>query len=103
MKTKKILLPLAALFFSAIAFGQRNNPNRSEKQHVKTAQTIDRRETARVNGSVNANEHANVREQQNANQNSVLNGTTTTTKTKHKVKYKKQDADKRKYGTKKKD
>ena len=103
MKTIKLLLPVAALFISAIAFGQRNNANRPDKQHAKTYQSTDRRETARVNGSVNANEHANVNAQRNANENSVLNGTTVTTRTKYKVKQKSTVADKRKYGSKKKD
>jgi hypothetical protein len=103
MKTIKILLPVAAMLISAIAFGQRNNGNRVEKQHSKVYKSnTDRRESARVNGAVNANEHANANAQRNANENSVLNGTTTTTKTKYKVKHKSTDADKRKYGTRKK-
>jgi hypothetical protein len=104
MKTIKFLLPVAAMFVSAIAFGQKSNQNRMEKQNAKAYHSsTDRRETARVNGAVNANEHANANAQRNANENSVLNGTTTTTKTKYKVKNKRTDADKRKYGNKKKD
>ena len=100
----KFLLPVAAMFISAIAFGQRSNGNRLDKQHTKVYKSnTESRESARVNGAVNANEHANVKAQQNANENSVLNGTTTRAKTKYKVKQKLNDADKRKYGTRKKD
>jgi hypothetical protein len=103
MKTIKFLLPVAALFISAIAFGQKANTHRVEKLNSKTYKSsADRRESARVNGVTNANEHANANAQRNANENSVLNGTTTTAKTKYKVKNKRTDADKRKYGTRKK-
>ena len=104
MKTIKILLPVAALFVSAVAFGQKNSNHRLEKQNARAYQKdVSRRDAARTNGVVNANEHANENAQRNANENSVLNGATTTTKTKYKVKHKSTDADKRKYGTKKKD
>ena len=103
MKTIRFLLPVAALFISAIAFGQKNT-HRQDRQTTKPYHSTEKRDRARVNGVLNANEHANENAQRNANENSVLNGTTTTatTKTKYKKKSKLTDADKRKYGTRKK-
>ncbi len=79
MKTIKILLPVAALFVSALAFGQNGNGNSRVK--VSTTTTTHRNGSvksneARVNGSINSNSHANQNAQRNANENSVLNGTT---------------------------
>ena len=102
MKTIKILLPIAALFISALAFGQRTHAYKHERQNQKSVHShTDRRERARVNGAINANENASANAQHHANENSVLNGTTTT-ETKYKIKRKSTDADKRNYGSKKK-
>ena len=102
MKTVKMILPLAALFISALAFGQKPTSKGQIKQQERSYQNTDvRREPARTNGVENANQHANARAQQKANENSVLNGTSTT-KTKYKSKYRKSDLDKRKYGTRRK-
>src|SRR5829696_7185253 len=92
METLKKLLPVAAFFISAVAFGQKSTKaNGSVRANVNTHQSgsVNRNE-ARVNGSINANEHANQNAQRNANENSVLNGTTV--RTKDRVKGSKSDA-----------
>ncbi len=96
MKTRKILLPFAALFISALAFGQNGHAK------VKTTSTThhERREVARVNGSINANAHANENAQRNANENSVLNGTASV-KTNYPLKKIHSNHGKRKHGKKK--
>lgn len=74
MKTSKILLPLAALFVSALAFGQNGNSGNRVKVTTTTT-THTKANNSRVNGSSNANARANENAQRNANENSVLNGT----------------------------
>lgn len=97
MKTIKILLPAAALFVSALAFGQKTNSTHSKKYENRTGNPTE----ARVNGAVNANAHANENAQRNANENSVLNGSTSV-KTKYKARVNRSDSDKRKYVKKRK-
>jgi hypothetical protein len=84
MKTMKILLPVAALFISALAFGQKNGNSRHKEEKSYQSGSVKRAE-ARANGSVQANAHANENAQRNANENSVLNGTGTV-RTKYKAK-----------------
>ena len=94
MKTVKMILPVAALFISALAFGQKSNKSSHSKLQDRNYQATNKKQEARTNGATNANQHANTNAQQRANENSVLNGTTTTTT---KSKY-----TKRKSGTKRK-
>ena len=101
MKTKKILLPVVALFISALAFGQKSNANGQYKAKSKTHQQGEvKKESARVNGATKANANANVNAQRNANANSVLNGTGTA-RTKYKARVNQSDAGRRKYNRKK--
>jgi hypothetical protein len=101
MKTVKILMPVAALFISAIAFGQKSNGQ--QKRSTKTQESsVSKKYEARTNGAVNANANANTNAQQNANENSVLNGTTTYAGKKYKTKDKTYYTSKKKYGIRKK-
>lgn len=105
MKTLKFLLPVAALFVSAIAFGQKGNnkaqsrTDGSTKVHTRTKQstTSDRRDEARMNGTITSNTHASERAKSRANENAAFDGSGTYTKTKAN----RSSGDKRKYGKKK--
>ena len=104
MKTLKVLLPVAALLVSALAFGQKSNSkghskaDGSTKVHTRTNKsTSERRDEARINGTVTANTHASERAKSRVNENSAIDGSGTKVKSKayHSA------GDKRKYSRKK--
>jgi len=102
MKTMKLLLPVAALFISAVAFGQKSNGHQKKNMQANTYSTSEeRREQARINGTVNANANANERARARANENSVLNQSGTTQR-KYKAKVKSNSGVKRSYARKNK-
>jgi hypothetical protein len=102
MKTIKLLLPVAALFISAIAFGQKSNGHQKKNNQTSTYSTgEDKREQARTNGTINANANANERAKARANENSVLNESGTTQR-KYKTKGRTNSSVKRTYARKNK-
>ncbi len=102
MKTIKLLLPVAALFITAVAFAQKSNGHQKKNTQVNTySSSEERREQASVNGTVNANANANERAQARANENSVLNQSGTTQR-KFKTKVKSNNGVKRSYTRKNK-
>lgn len=102
MKTIKILLPVAALFISAVAFGQKSNGHQKKNTQVNTYSSgEERREQARINGTVNANANANERARIRANEHSVLNHSGTSYRT-YKTKAKSNNGVKRSYAKKNK-
>jgi hypothetical protein len=85
MKTVKILLPIAALFMSAFAFGQKSNgkANGTLKVHEKERQSSsERRDQARITGTMTSNTHASARAKSRANENAAFDDSRTNFRTK---------------------
>ena len=100
MKTIKFLLPIAALFVSAVAFGQKSNAkaNSSSKAQEKTSQsTSGKRDEARTVGTMTSNTHASARAKSRANENAAFDDY----RTQVKPKASSSAGDKRKNGKKK--